>query len=158
MRVLIFLVIVGMLLLGCDDYPGESNFENIERFPESDRLARFSSFPVEEQINIFLFAQLSPRERRDTYLRYLAEDGPSKIEAIVLRISKEQRPSSKADLISVLDIIDLNCTCVGSAKVAAELTAAATPVDPNDSIDVRGSKQRFESILSRIKERHKGSD
>lgn len=155
MKVAHFSILVGIVLLGCYYYPGESNFDDIERLPQSNRLARFSSFPVDEQINIFLFAQISPRGKRDTYLRYLADEGSSKIEAIVRRVSKEERPSSKADLISVLDLIDLNCNCVGSPEVVAELTSAANPVDANDPNDVRASKQRFESILSKIRDRHK---
>ncbi len=154
MKILVLFIIAVIMLAGCSYQPGEVNFNEIEHLPESYRLARFSSFPVDEQVNIFHFSQINLRGKSDTYMRYLAEDGQSKIEAIVLRISREQRFSFKTDLLTVIDLIDLKCNCVGSSRVLDALTLADEPVNADDPTDVRETMQLYEKILRRIKDRY----
>ena len=154
----VFLLTLFILaILGCPKQPGQDEFIEIERIPntvENERLVKFSSYPIDRQIDIFLFAQINLAGKRDTYMRYLANDGPTKKRHIAIRINLTDRASFKTNLIGVLDFIDLNCACVhDDAEVMELLIQNDSEVLDTDSPDVRLSKESYRQYLERMKSR-----
>lgn len=144
-------------IFACQDTPGKKEFLQIEQIPDqkdNERTLKFSSYPVDRQIDIFLVSEISLAGKRDTYLRYLAKDGSSKVMSIAERLSVEQRASFRTSLIKALDLIDMECNCVHNDAVIMSIieTNNVVVVDP-DKPDDRMSKQTYEQYAQRLKSR-----
>lgn len=158
-RFRVLLLALGIfVIVGCPKQPGQDEFVEIERLPENQRLARFSAYPVELQIDMFLFAQINLAGKGVTYLRYLADDGQAKKRQIAARIDSTERSSFKADLIVVLDEIDLSCSCVHNDSGLMDLLVKNDlDILDTDPPDVRLSKELYKKILDRLKLRMVGT-
>ena len=148
---------LALMTLSCSAQPGRDDYLAIGRIPKEnqrERLATFSSFSVDRQIDLYLFAQNFVEGSNEDYLRYLANEGDSKLEKIVGRIDTSPRFAFKTDLIRVLDLIDLNCECVrNDANIFEVLTRNLDDVPKTDATDARMSLQLYRTVLDRIKTR-----
>ncbi len=140
---------------GCLNSPGKKEFDGIQRIEAIDeRLTMFSSFPIDKQIDIFLYAQRNGAGFRDTYFRFLANEGENKKLDIARRIDVSQSASHKADLLIVLDFIDTKCRCVNNdSEVMTLLEKNLRDSEKNDPPDVSMSKDFYRNCLQRIKVR-----
>lgn len=73
-------------------------------------IEKFSNYPVENQIDIFLYARNCPNNPHIEPL--LIHDGEKKVDHIVARIETEPRVWDRVFLIGVLSRINHNCRCV----------------------------------------------
>jgi hypothetical protein len=152
------LLIIIIFLAGCVSQPGKKEYLEIAKIPvsnESERLAKFSTYPVEKQIEIYLFAQYGVEGGNESFLRYLAFDGQNKIPAIIARIDAADDPGFKALLMRVLDFIDENCGCVAdNPDFLNILERNEMQIDPADSEGIKIFKELYRKILLRMKLRY----
>src|SRR5256885_11664041 len=114
---IILLLLLNSLLICCAQAPGQNGYDEIKKIPLSEgneRLNRFSAYPVDEQIDIYLYSQYNVEGGSDEFFRFMASDGEKKIPTILRRIDTDSSPDprTKVGLIRVLDFIDLNCKCL----------------------------------------------
>lgn len=134
---------------------GQREFVDLQKIPdENERLRVFSSYPVNRQIDIYLFSQMPKSRAVDTYFRFMAHQGDGKVLPIAKRIDSEKEASFKTDLIRVLDLIDEDCACVRNNSEIMELLAKnSVDVVETDPPHVRGFKDLYASTLERIESR-----
>lgn len=138
------------------DSRGQREFDDLQKIQDVDeRLNAFSSYPVDRQIDIYLFSQKIPAFLEgETYLRFMAHQGDQKVLEIARRIDSEEDLTFKRDLIGVLDVIDMKCECVHNnrevMKILAQNDLDVTDTDPPDVISFKGS---YRITLDRIKSR-----
>ena len=154
-----YLALAVMTLSCLAQQPGRDEYIEIGRISkenQQERLAKFSSYSVDRQIDVYLFAQTFVEGSNEDYGRYLAHNGAAKKREIALRIDSTDRMSFKTDLISVLYLIDLNCECVSNDTEIMDLLAKnELDILETDSLDVRISKGTYRKYLKRIKSRSK---
>ena len=154
----LLLVLCIFAIVGCPKQPGQDEFIEIERLSENARLSKFSSYPVDRQIDIFLFAQINMAGKGETYLHYLTNNAETKTIQIVARIDATERVSFKADLLRVLEAVDLRCACVHSdSSLMRILMKNDVEAETTDPPDVRLSKELYTKILDRLKLRTAGA-
>jgi len=113
-KVILLFTITVLGLIACILRPGHAGFVEVEKALPQDKSHVFNSFTVDEQLDIYLYAQLGPIEGGDPeYVQYLAVNGESKIHAVGNRIDLEKDFHTKLMLVRALDIIDGRCLCVG---------------------------------------------
>ncbi|MBK8148856.1 MAG: hypothetical protein IPK58_11770 [Acidobacteria bacterium] len=89
--------------------PGEVEYREICLIPESDGAARsvkFNSYPVDKQIDIYLYSQVAFEGGKGDFLRYIIKNGNKKVLAIFSRIRTEKRALFRLLLIIAIDRID----------------------------------------------------
>ncbi len=138
----ISLSLVGLLLTACptnlSNRPGSKEYEeltSINAASNSQIIERFENYPVEKQIDIFLFSE-DPR-----FGPILARGGEKKLEEIVTRI---EDPSThlwdKCRLVDVLIKINNDCHCIGpESKIIKRLEA----VGPSNNRTAQGASDPY---------------
>jgi hypothetical protein len=141
---------ITLLILGCQKNLIQDAYLNIESFPEIERQSKFSSYSVEEQIDIFLFAQIKGG-KSDTYTRYLADNGQTKISAIVDAIGKNNDSLKKVDLIRSLELINMHCNCIKNDKKVISLLEKNKLQFKDDTDSDKTLREVYAEYLERIK-------
>lgn len=131
--VIAFLISTFIFVNSCDRYclnhPGRKGYEEIIEIPSSDKekqLRKFSSYPVETQIDIYLFGELCVEGNPLPLEKFLAYEGEEKVTIIAERLDKE-RHWQKALLIKVLAIINGKCKCVSNNPYVMEILLRNSP-------------------------------
>jgi hypothetical protein len=137
--------------------PGEVEYREICSIPESDGAARsvkFNSYPVDKQIDIYLYSQFAFEGGNGSFLGYIARNGDGKVHAIFSRIRSEKRALFRLGLIIAIDMIDRETKVFSKrAELLEELMALQIPsVEGADEVD-RSIDMDFESIRKKIIDR-----
>lgn len=144
-------LVTAILLFACEKKPGQEEYITIEKLPQNERLKKFSSYPIEKQIDIYLFTHYL-EGGSGTYEGYLASDGENKLFAISRRIDENIEPMMKVRLISAIELIGMNCDCVSdNSEVIKILEDNKMPIDDEDSGGTIGVKNAYNDYLQRIK-------
>ena len=99
-------IVVVLLTISCNAQQAR-DYNAIGRIPREnrqERLALFSSYSVDRQIDLYLFAQNFVEGTNEDYMDLLAHDGEMKVSAIADRIDATSRFGFKTDLILALDL------------------------------------------------------
>lgn len=153
-----FLVLT-FAFISCGQAPGKREYLEITKIPSSEqdqRYNKFSEFPVETQIDVFLFSQFYVEGGNVSFLRYMAADGVGKIPAILEKLdrSSDSDPRNKYALISVLDFIDEECHCVTDSPGVLEiLRDNEMRIIEHDSEGYREFKRGYAQHLRNLVER-----
>ena len=154
-----WVLLLMVFLLGCKDRPGQKEYLEITKIPRSDdsgRLAKFSAYPIEKQIDIYLYPQRYEEGGSVAFLYYLGDEGKNKIPHIAKRIDESSNWLDKVYLINVLEFIDLNCQCVADdADSLALLIKNEEAVKPEDGKAISSSKELYSKQVHRIRDRDK---
>lgn len=118
---------------------GGVEYSEICKIPKSDenkRLALFNSYPIEKQIDIFLYAM---RQRDYVFEVYLTKNGEAKLPQLAEEIKVQKDLRNKAELISIISNIDRICeiekniNCVANdSKIMEILKKSESPPNQND--------------------------
>ena len=114
------------------------------------------AYPINEQIDIYLYSQYGVEGGSDEIFRFIASDGEKKIPAILKRIDSDNGadPRTRFGLINVLDFIDQNCQCLANNEDAMMiLSRNEMLIVSKDSEGFRGYKELYHQILVRIESR-----
>ena len=153
---LYFILITISLLVCCASKPGQKEYLEIVKSPasnENEILDKFSKYPIDKQIDIYLFAECCV-EGGGTFIRYLGFNGKEKIPSIVKRIDESDNPITKTKLLNALEFIDLNCEClVDSPGTLNILEKNEMRIDESDSQGIKTFKELYSTYLQRIKSR-----
>jgi hypothetical protein len=160
---MLWLVVILLLLpVACRFQPGEREFREVENTIPATleaKLEKFSDYDVERQIDMYIFSQNQVHGFTDQDLRFLADHGDTKKDAIARRIDSIDRSKFKADLIRVLDTVDQSCRCVRKDGVVMELLGRnEMAIEKADPEDVRVSKELYAKVLSQIRSRESEKD
>lgn len=154
MKICIILTMI-IFLVSCEVRPGRKEYIEISKIPisnENEVLAKFSTYPVEKQIDIYLFSQCCVEGNSYPFLWYLATDGKNIIPYIVKRIVESNNPQDKANLMEVLDLIEMKCKCVAeNADVLDILTRNEMQLVEENSDHMNGFRELYTEQLQRIK-------
>ncbi|NOT49247.1 MAG: hypothetical protein HOP17_16070 [Acidobacteria bacterium] len=139
----------------CSNKPGADEYRQIvESISPSNTVAvkRFSAFPVDKQITIFLYARGCTGDPR--IRPYLILDGEKKIPAIVERIKTEEKLWDKEELVSVLIPINTQCRCITkNSDVIKMLEDIGRELDENKTIPANYTyKQIYHDSVKALKE------
>jgi hypothetical protein len=149
-------VALALLLTGCMQGPGRKEYVEITRIPLSDEgriLEKFSAYPVEKQIDIYIFSQCCVEGNIYPFDRYLAVNGEMKLPGIIRRIDSDENFSDKVYLLDVVETIDTKCHCVnGKPDFIDILQKNERPIDEHDSSGTVTAKELYRQKLLRIKE------
>lgn len=141
-----------ILFLSCAKSLGQREYLEIEKLPESERLSKFSSYPVEKQIDIYLFSKLYTEGGSGTYGRYLASNGTNKLPNIVKRLDESNDLLVKIELIHTIELINGHCLCVaGNADILRILEKNDIQINTEDDPSTRKLKEVYSDYLQRIK-------
>jgi hypothetical protein len=142
---------------GCAQMVGKRGYDEIRRIPgvgSQLRRERFATYPIDQQIDIYLYSQYNVEGGGDEFFRYMADDGENKIPQILKRLDtdRDSDPRTKVGLIRVLDHIDQGCHCLLQVQDAGEILnrSEMQPVQ-SDSDGVRQFKELYRTVLERIK-------
>jgi hypothetical protein len=141
--------------LCCAQQAGRDGYLTVKAAPSfEDRLACFSQYAIEDQMNIYLYSQYNIEGGSDEFLRFMVNQGETKIPAIVARIDSDQDRDlrSKVGLIQVLDYIDQGCKCLTGDEVAV-LERNQSAVTDSDSPGTASIKRLYVKFLDRIRSR-----
>jgi hypothetical protein len=131
--------------------PGGSEYYEIKKIPYSnntERIAAFNSYPVEKQIDIYLFAMIHKAPADAAFGEYLKVNGESKIAKLADAIENINSPMAKGYLIGATWEIDRECNCVANnPKIMEILKRRESPPDPNDDEGDRGWKKSYSWTL-----------
>ncbi len=141
--ILLFIILIGFILFRlsgcvgeCRNTPGSKEYrELVSTIAPSNSVAvkKFSEFPVDEQITIFLYARNCPDDPR--IRGFFILDGEKKIPAIVERIKKEEKLWDKGELAGVLIPINTQCKCITrDSDVIITLEAVGKGLDEDKTI------------------------
>ena len=149
----------GFACFGGQQDPGEVEYREICLIPESDGAARsvkYNSYPVDNQIDIFLYAQSAFEGGDGPTLRYIIKNGDKKVPAIFSRIRTEKRALFRLLLIIAIDRIDSETKVLSKqAELLDELITLQIVSDEGaDAVD-RSIDMDFESIRKEIIDRSK---
>jgi hypothetical protein len=116
-KALIFsLLFLSIFSIGsCTNHPGLAGYKEVIKISAAnneERAATFESFPVEEQIDIYLFAACCVEPSDLSFSSHLARNGRSKIRSIAERLNTASDQRDKTNLIRVLAEINDDCDCV----------------------------------------------
>lgn len=119
MKFQLFLVmaVIVFVAAGCwrAEGPGAKEFLEIEKLHDDQaKLKRFNEYPIDTQIDTFMFAARATEGSGGNYQRYLAYDGANKIERISERIVQSTDWYYKMHLIYAVIPIQSECGCVRS--------------------------------------------
>ena len=139
--------------------PGEVEYREICLIPESDGAARsvkFNSYPVDKQIDIYLYSQVAFEGGKGDFLRYIIKNGDKKVLGIFSRIRTEKRALFRLLLIIAIDRIDSETKVFSKrAELLEELMTLKIVSDEGaDAVD-RSIDMDFESIRKEIIDRSK---
>lgn len=118
------LVIIVIFISSCTTSPGQKEYLELDRVSTSDhnkRQTAFSAYPVEKQIDIYLYAWYGPKGGGMNALFYLINDGESKVPQILKRLDQTTEPNHKAALLNALLEIERNCHCVANNPQIIEI-------------------------------------
>lgn len=162
---LIFVFLLFNALSVCQtQHPGERGYNEISKIAQSEageRLRRFSAYPVDQQIDIYLYSQYSVEGGSDEFFRFLAKDGESKIPAILKRMDADadRDPRAKIGLIRVLDFIDQGCLCLAKIDSSFDvLERVEMKINATDGQGFKGFKELYDQIFETIKRRDRTTE
>lgn len=110
---IIFILVFLVCLVSCAKKTGQREYEDFDKIPKQEfgkRQEKFSSYPVDKQIDIYLYAQFGFEGGHDL-TGYLKDNGEQKIPEILRRIEIGNF-MHKSALIHVLYYIDKDCACI----------------------------------------------
>lgn len=111
-------------------------------------IQRFSSYPIEKQIDIYLYARNCPDNPSIEPL--LVKDGEGKILAIVERIKTADRVLDKVYLLGVLSSINIKCKCISKDSEAIQ-SLETVEKELSENKDTWGGKEYKEIYSTRLK-------
>jgi len=83
-----------------------------------DAQKQFNSYPVEKQIDIYLFGLKYVEPDDSSAKKFLVYDGKRKIPTIIQRVQDTNEEFDKAYLMEVVALIDKDCNCVSEDQKA----------------------------------------
>ncbi len=162
------ILLITVFLVSCADRPGGKEYREITKIPianEDEVKAKFTSYPIEKQLDIYLFSQCCVEGNSYPLMWLLTNDGEEKnmIPHIVKRIDESNDPTGKNNLINTIDkanlmdpleLIDIKCKCIAdSPGVIDILTKNERLIDEQESDGIKGFKRIYSERLQRIKNR-----
>ncbi|MGE3170652.1 MAG: hypothetical protein AB7N31_17440 [Pyrinomonadaceae bacterium] len=118
------------------DAPGGVEYRQIRNrngSNDAQRSAAFNSYPVEVQIEIYLFAMINRAPADPVFREYLAVNGANKVPKLVEAIETKTSPIARDTLIGAIWLIDRNCDCVAQdSSILNRLKRAELEPEPTD--------------------------
>ena len=154
--VLIFILQFGYFTEYCTDCrykSGRNEYYEIYQIPyekESERIEKLLSYPVETQIDIYLYASSCNEDYRIKGI--FNETAENKVLDIAERIKNTTDEKDKMNLIWALLYIDYKCRCVkNNSEVIKIVTASQNQVSETDSASEKHYKEMYEKALKSLK-------
>ena len=151
----IVLLLLTFSFSSCEDRPGKKEYLEITEIPsasQNERLNKFSSFPVEKQIDVYLFAMCCVEPSDTVFEEYLILNGKNKIEKIVGRLDKTKDLRDKTNLIRALASINKNCKCLSNNSYVLDiLSRNESKIDEINNDNDKLWKELYSSYLNEIK-------
>lgn len=128
--------------------PGASEYREISRSNRTERKARFNSYSIEKQIDIYLFAMCCVEPSDVEFESYLIVDGESKLPHLTERIKLLKDSRDKGNLIGAIYEIDRDCNCVANnPNIMRVLKENESQRTPNDDEGDKGWKKQYSWYL-----------
>lgn len=114
------LIALGFNIGGCirtKYHPGEEVYQEVVRVPISNqegRAARLRTYNIDAQLDAYLFAMCCVEPSDAAFLRYMEDNGESKIQQIATKIAVTKDWGDKTNLMRLLERIDWKCECVAN--------------------------------------------
>lgn len=148
-------------IIQCEYMTGAEDYNEFIKAPDKDKAEaqqRFSSFSIEKQIDIFLYARRCPDN--PNIGPFLYADGERKIPNIVRKIQTTEKVINKADLVGVLSNINAECRCVTSeSEIIKTLEDVEKKLDADKNIPSNyGYKEMYSLNLKFLKEQIDGQN
>ena len=112
---LLFLTLVTCCNIYRENQPGAKEFNEILKIPiedDAERLRKFLSYPVDKQVDIYLYGMDSIAPSYTHFGDFLAYEGEDKVPYILERIKTSKEDSHKFYLMEIIRKINRNCNCV----------------------------------------------
>lgn len=148
-------------IIQCKYKDGAKEYYELDKISENgntQKINKFSSFPIEKQIDIYLFAMNCPDDPRIG--PYLYEDGEKKIPNIVRRVQTTEKIWDKADLVQSLIGINAKCHCIfADSEIIKTLEEVEKKLDADKNIpNDYEYKKIYDSTLNSLKEQINGQN
>ena len=99
-RCLFYLLLIGFSQQCGEEMPTE--YQALFRLPSHEREARFREFPLEKQVDVYIYAMYVEPPMTE-FLRYLASNGEAAIPYLIARLETETSDTRKKNLIYVFE-------------------------------------------------------
>lgn len=141
----------------CNNKPGAKEYWNIVSPSEAgntEQIQKFYSYPVDKQIDVYLFSKSGDCANDPRIEAYFTKDGKEKIPAILERIKKEPKVWAKSDLLWALVKINSDCRCIKSdAEIITSLEAVGKELNEDKTIQANYVyRDQFNQYLGLLKE------
>lgn len=99
--------------------PGGKEYEKVkESNSTNEAREQFNSYPVDKQIDIYLFGLKYVEPDDNSSQKFLLVDGDRKLPTIIQRIRDADEEFDKAYLMEVVSLINRDCNCVSEEQKA----------------------------------------
>lgn len=136
----------------CIFEPGRSEYQELAGIPmtnKRERIEKMDSYPVEKQIDVFLYAAKCAEDPSITGL--FGDLGAPKITQIAERIKTSRSAEDKYHLIRSVSDIDWKCRCINQT-IIDELSKFTSDVTVFDSASEKSFKEIYKDYLKHLKE------
>jgi len=140
-KMMLVLLLIFLIFRGCEQRPQECR--DVIDVPREQGYARFRSYPLEKQLNVYLCAMHV--EPPDTGLAdEIAERGESAIPTVMQKLKTANREIDQEDLIYLFEVMSARGLLRGRKDVIADITLVI------DNMKITQVKQRSKERLKKI--------
>lgn len=149
------LTVLVLAATGCwkAEGPGSKEFLEIEKLRDDQaKLNRFQEYPIDIQIDVFMFAAYATEGAGGNYQGYLAYEGSKKVVRISERIAQSTDWYYKMHLISAVVRIQQECGCARSNRVVMKNLRNLNGVDDGSKL-TREIRDTYLQFLNQVEGR-----
>lgn len=152
-NILIIIFLQTLLFTGCTEcllQSGRSEYYEIVKTPitnKSERVRKFSMYPPERQIDVYLFAARCSDD--PSVMGLFTEISKDRIPDIVKRIQVSKSEEDKHFLIRILSDTNWQCRCIDQGMIEI-LSAVQSEISPQDNESEKFYKESYKKYLEHI--------
>jgi hypothetical protein len=135
-------------------HPGRKGYLEIQVIPfenESARVEKFQSFPINQQLEIYLFSNEHVEGGGGDISKYVSTNFETKLPFIVEKIKTSERVEDKLRLFGLFSYPNTECLRK-HPEIIPTLSEAQPQITKTDSEETKQKKQDYMKLLSNLKE------
>lgn len=151
--------ILSSIVIACYTFkPGGAEYVEITRMKINGKSEeairnRISEFPIDSQIDAYLFSIYSVEGSQVDFERLLIQDGEQKLGRLAERIDLAKRADHRYSLLVVVWSIDTKCGCVKSKSEVLALIKKNRMPSKTPTRQYKNTRESYEKMYSRVLDR-----